>query len=726
MRVALCLTAMLLVSIPALCAFVFSSLSNKTLDSAVVKLYDDADAAAAVHATLDIYRMCDILAVRDQNYSDSVENALLKEFEKLGAATLTRQTFAREIRSADDEAPAQTIPVRLLQFGKTVADCADAENRGSPVNKIFQNLKKKFSCDFTLLVKTSDGDFLRLASTYSDTAGKNISGTYIPSKVENLQKSAVVETLSAGAKYSGFVSAGTSTIAVNYIPIFDSDAQVIGAFFFGFEHKSVKDMERYIASLNAPQKLNAWVIDESNPENPVVKITQEQSDLNSSIKDATSKVRKNAAFEIIEKSRVLKPWRVGTETFAPPSADGKKYMLTYAYYRPWKWVIGTLGELGDYSANAAAVSDKFPDTLADYLPQILAFSLCACLIAALAAAQPLRRIWLLADAARAAAEGSPSLARKMVENFEARGHSMADETGAALLSLKAAAAHLETLSQDIAGDAAALAKGAAKIAAFARNAENINDDELVQMKSITRTGRAILASSESLKKSAAVSAGEIQKALNLNRECENAIDALMRKYDNLSAASNSVSQKLSAINENAEKITTLVGEISEVGLKTNMLSLNASIEAEKAGEDGLGFAVVSRRIRAMADSAAKASNDIGEIVQQMRSSVNSGVMEMDKFSASMRDNSRTTVATAKKLSSTISNMESVGPRFENIAERISELGKIAVSITDAIQDLADETSRVRENLAELADADKSAEILGREVKLANGINGGRK
>ena len=303
---------------------------------------------------------------------------------------------------------------------------------------------------------------------------------------------------------------------------------------------------------------------------------------------------------------------------------------------------------------------------------------------------------------------------------------MADETGAALLSLKAAAAHMETLSEDIAGDADALSKGAAKISAFARDAENINDDELVQMKSITRTGRAILASSETLKKSAAISAGEIQKALNLNRECENAIDALMRKYDNLSAASESVSQKLSAINENAEKITALVGEISEVGLKTNMLSLNASIEAEKAGEDGLGFAVVSRRIRAMADKASKASDDIGEIVQQMRSSVNSGVMEMDRFSASMRDNSRTTVATAKKLSSTISNMESVGPRFENIAERISELGKIAVSITDAIQDLADETSRVRGNLAELADADKTAEILGREVKLANGINGGRK
>ena len=149
------------------------------------------------------------------------------------------------------------------------------------------------------------------------------------------------------------------------------------------------------------------------------------------------------------------------------------------------------------------------------------------------------------------------------------------------------------------------------------------------------------------------------------------------------------------------KTTAIITTISDVSLKTNMLSLNASIEAEKVGESGLGFAVVSRQIRTLADKTSKASQDIEHIVEQMQSSVNTAVMEMDRFSAGMRKNSMTTVETAKKLESTILNIEAIKPKFENISKRISELSKIAIDITEAIKNLSIESAEIQNNVGEL-------------------------
>ena len=80
--------------------------------------------------------------------------------------------------------------------------------------------------------------------------------------------------------------------------------------------------------------------------------------------------------------------------------------------------------------------------------------------------------------------------------------------------------------------------------------------------------------------------------------------------------------------------------ITKVADQTNLLSLNAAIEAEKAGEHGRGFAVVATEIRRLADQTAIASYDIEQLVKEMQSAVSAGVMGMDKFSEEVRGASK--------------------------------------------------------------------------------------
>ena len=106
------------------------------------------------------------------------------------------------------------------------------------------------------------------------------------------------------------------------------------------------------------------------------------------------------------------------------------------------------------------------------------------------------------------------------------------------------------------------------------------------------------------------------------------MDAIMRQ---LAESTSSFGAKLGVISERAANINLAVTTITKVADQTNLLSINAAIEAEKAGEYGLGFLVVAREIRRLADQTAVASLDIERMVKEMQYSVSAGVMEMDKF-----------------------------------------------------------------------------------------------
>jgi len=102
----------------------------------------------------------------------------------------------------------------------------------------------------------------------------------------------------------------------------------------------------------------------------------------------------------------------------------------------------------------------------------------------------------------------------------------------------------------------------------------------------------------------------------------------MKKLD---VALDTFTRKLSSISQRTSGITSVITTIAKVADQTNLLSVNATIEAEKAGEAGRGFRIVAQEIRRLADQTALATKDIERMVREMQGSVSSGTMEMDKF-----------------------------------------------------------------------------------------------
>lgn len=167
---------------------------------------------------------------------------------------------------------------------------------------------------------------------------------------------------------------------------------------------------------------------------------------------------------------------------------------------------------------------------------------------------------------------------------------------------------------------------------------------------------------------------------------------LARMDDNmreLSASTGSVAEKLAVIAERAKNIGSVVTTINRVSDQTNLLSLNAAIEAEKAGEFGRGFSVVAREIRRLADQTAIATLDIERLVSEMQGSVSSGVMEMDRFDKEFAAGADETVRLGQQLNDIIESVELLHPRLENARQGMEAQSQGANQISEAMSQLRD-------------------------------------
>ena len=163
-------------------------------------------------------------------------------------------------------------------------------------------------------------------------------------------------------------------------------------------------------------------------------------------------------------------------------------------------------------------------------------------------------------------------------------------------------------------------------------------------------------------------------------------------------AAGAINAKLSVLNEKAGNISQVVTTITKVADQTNLLSLNAAIEAEKAGEYGRGFAVVATEIRRLADQTAVSTYDIEQMVREIQSAVAAGVMGMDKFSEEVRLGMRDVQHISHQLTQVIQQVQALAPRVELVNDGMQAQASGAEQITQALVQLGEAAQQTVDSL----------------------------
>lgn len=150
--------------------------------------------------------------------------------------------------------------------------------------------------------------------------------------------------------------------------------------------------------------------------------------------------------------------------------------------------------------------------------------------------------------------------------------------------------------------------------------------------------------------------------------------------------------KVESLSSAAQKIGDVVKLISEIAEQTNLLALNATIEAARAGEAGKGFAVVASEVKTLASQTAKATEDISSQIKEIQGSTDEAVDAIRSIGSTMEDVNRTTSAIA-------ASVEQQGSATAEISRNVSEAATGTATVVDNInhvQESAGETSRSAE------------------------------
>ena len=294
-----------------------------------------------------------------------------------------------------------------------------------------------------------------------------------------------------------------------------------------------------------------------------------------------------------------------------------------------------------------------------------------------------------------------------------------DELGKLQNAIHLMVDNLRTLVRQIQSSGLKITSTTSEIAASGKQLEATVAEQLVSTNEVKATARQIAVTSMNVVRSMDAVKGKAVDTADSASHSQKDLDRMEKVMRDLLTATAAITSKLDVMHEKANNINTVVTTITKVADQTNLLSLNAAIEAEKAGEYGTGFAVVAREIRRLADQTAVATLEIEQMVKEMQRAVSIGVMEMDHFSKTVTSAVDDVVRISDQVEVVIEQVKGLTPKFEMVGESIQEQSQGAQQISEAMQQLSQGSQHTSDALREsnraLDSLDESTQAMRAEI-----------
>jgi len=235
----------------------------------------------------------------------------------------------------------------------------------------------------------------------------------------------------------------------------------------------------------------------------------------------------------------------------------------------------------------------------------------------------------------------------------------------------------------------------------ASTADNLKDNLLEESQTSNEVKNSILSANESLK-----------NAMNL-------IDRTMQSIQQNAENENDLAMKLQQLAQDAEQVKSVLTVISEIADQTNLLALNAAIEAARAGEHGRGFAVVADEVRKLAERTQKSLGEIDATINVIVQSINTANDEMHQNIENVNLVTEQTQEVQEKIGEVSGEMEDVVQKVQHNVDKIEGIVKIMqefIEKMEIIRKMSNENKdKVLENNKNVEKIAQLAEKLLKEI-----------
>ncbi|AFQ42686.1 methyl-accepting chemotaxis protein [Desulfosporosinus meridiei] len=410
-------------------------------------------------------------------------------------------------------------------------------------------------------------------------------------------------------------------------------------------------------------------------------------------------------------------------------------------FKPWKWVIGTGNYIDDINKviadrQAAADEEMWQNIAYSGLGMLGAIAI-SIGFALMINRRISQKIAPIAESALQVAGGNldiPEISVTTDDDIGLLGKAFNDMTNnlrELVEKVSQSSGLVASTSQELTSGAEQSAQASNQIATSISEVSAGTETQLNVVNNTTKIVNQMLVGINQILDSSKVVADTSERAAQSALDGMKAIDKTMDQMSNIERTVNTSAQVINNLGERSKEISQIIDAISGIAQQTNLLALNAAIEAARAGEQGRGFAVVADEVRKLAEQSSEAAKQISALILEIQEDTQKAVAAMNKgtLEVSMGTKVVNTADDAFKdindLVTTVLNqvreitlkIQHTAEGSNQVAEAVTEINQVSKSIAVQTQTVSAATEEQSASIEEIAAASQVLSKMAQEVEL---------
>jgi methyl-accepting chemotaxis protein len=392
---------------------------------------------------------------------------------------------------------------------------------------------------------------------------------------------------------------------------------------------------------------------------------------------------------------VVKSTKAGFVNYMWPKPNYKDPVPKISYvkgFEPWGWIIGS----GIYVDDVNALVKKEVLKIAVVLIIIVGISL---FLASSIIGGLLKQLGgepaYVADIVQKVAEGDLRIEIKTEKKYQnsllAHVDTMVGKLKQLMGDIKSTSDTLASASQELSASAEQMSRGVTEQSGRANQIATASTEMSQTIIDIAKNSSNI-----------ATSATETLKVAN---DGEKVVDKSVEEVRAIASTVNESAKRMSSLGDRSKQIGEILNVIKDIADQTNLLALNAAIEAARAGEQGRGFAVVADEVRKLAERTGKATSEIGGMISGIQSEMGNAVVSMEEGT--------------KKVETGVQYSAKAGDALRNIVGSVSELQTMVQQIATATEEMSTTSEQISGDIETIANVSKETSASSEQISKAS-------
>lgn len=276
-----------------------------------------------------------------------------------------------------------------------------------------------------------------------------------------------------------------------------------------------------------------------------------------------------------------------------------------------------------------------------------------------------------------------------------------DETGKVAAAIQIMAANFQELVRQIGMKANLVAASSEELSASSQQTTSISEQNTATAAEMANTAKEVAASVQQIAVASSKATGVAGEGGNGVLRVAGQMQSIVQATEEIGAVIDGLSKK----SRDIDQITRLITEVAE---QTNLLALNAAIEAARAGEQGRGFAVVADEVRKLAEQSGRAAAEINKLIQAIQAEASEAVNKMEQ--------SGREVAAGTRLAQEVGNsFTEITGAISGLTERLQEVDAAVTEMVGGIQGVAAASEEQSAAAEEVASSSAALAVLAEEL-----------